>query len=284
MATVSGARQARDHVQIIRPTTGWAGLRLGEVWQYRELLLTFTWRNVLVRYKQTALGIFWAILQPFFLMIVFTLLLHKAAKVPSAGIPYPIFTYAGLLPWMFFASSLLQSSLSLVAQQALIKKIYFPRLIIPLSSVLTALVDFAVASTVLGAMMIYFGVYPVPLRLLALPPLILLACVTALGCGLWLSSLNVRYRDVQYVVPFLTQIWLFSTTQIYSSQTFHEPWKTVLGLNPMQGVVGGFHWALLHRGPSPGWTILVSTGISLALLVTGALYFRRTERSFADVV
>ena len=284
MATASSARTDRQHVQVIRPSKGWQGFQLGEVWYYRELLLTFTWRNVLVRYKQTALGVLWAILQPFFLMVVFTVFFRKLGKVSSGGLPYPIFSYAGLLPWMFFANSLTQSSLSLVAQQTLLKKIYFPRLLIPLSSVLTALVDFAVASTVLAGMMVYFGVYPAPLRLLALPALVLLACVTALGCGLWLSSLNVTYRDVQYVVPFLTQIWLFATPAIYLATTFREPWSTLLGLNPMQGVVSGFRWALLDEGASPGPTLGVSVGVSLFLLVTGAMYFRRMERTFADVV
>ncbi len=271
-------------MQVIRPSRGWRGLSLGELWRYRELLLVFTWRNVLVRYKQTALGILWAILQPFFLMVVFTLFFRKLGNVSSGGLPYPIFSYAGLLPWMFFANSLTQSALSLVTNQNLLRKIYFPRLVIPLSTVLTSLVDFLVASTVLAGMMLYYGVYPEPLRLLALPGLALLACATALGVGLWLSALNVNYRDVQYVVPFLTQVWLFATPAIYLATTFSEPWQTLLGLNPMQGVVSGFRWALLDQGQSPGSMIGVSIGVSFVLLVTGAFYFRRMERSFADVV
>ena len=269
---------------IIRPSTGWRGLALGELWRQRELLWVFAWRNILVRYKQTAFGIAWAILQPFFLMIVFTLFFNRLGNASSNGIPYPIFSYAGLLPWTFFSTSVTQSSLSLVSNQNLLRKIYFPRLIIPISTVLTSLVDFAVASTLLAGMMVYYGVYPVPLRLLALPALLLLAVATALGVGLWLSSLNVLYRDVQYVVPFMVQAWLFATPAVYVGKTFDEPWGTLLGLNPMQGVVEGFRWALLSSGEPPGATIVVSTAVAIVILVGGTFFFRRLERTFADVV
>lgn len=281
---IPGSVNPRKPMYVIERSTGWGGLRLGDLWRQRELLFTFTKRNVLVRYKQTGLGVAWAILQPFFLMVVFTLFFKRLGNVSSNGIPYPIFSYSGLLPWTFFATCLTASATSLVANQNLIRKIYFPRLIIPISTVLTALVDFAVASSLLFAMMIYYGVYPDPLRLLALPALVLLAVATALGVGLWLSALNVTYRDVQYVVPFLAQAWLFLTPAVYVSTTFSQPWATVLGLNPMQGVVAGFRWALLDSGEPPGPMIIVSACVAVAVLVTGLFFFRRLERSFADVV
>ena len=269
---------------IIRPSSGWRGLALGELWRQRELLFVFAWRNILVRYKQTAFGVAWAILQPFFLMVVFTLFFNRLGNASSNGIPYPIFSYAGLLPWTFFSTSVTQSALSLVSNQNLLRKIYFPRLIIPISTVLTSLVDFAVASTLLGGMMVYYGVYPEPLRLLALPFLLLLAVATALGVGLWLSSLNVLYRDIQYVVPFMVQAWLFATPAVYVGKTFDEPWGTLLGLNPMQGVVSGFRWALLSSGSPPGPTLAVSGAVTVVILVGGTFFFRRLERTFADVV
>jgi lipopolysaccharide transport system permease protein len=269
---------------IIRPSSGWRGLALGELWRQRELLFVFAWRNILVRYKQTAFGVAWAILQPFFLMVVFTLFFNRLGNASSNGIPYPIFSYAGLLPWTFFSTSVTQSALSLVSNQNLLRKIYFPRLIIPISTVLTSLVDFAVASTLLGGMMVYYGVYPEPLRLLALPFLLLLAVATALGVGLWLSSLNVLYRDIQYVVPFMVQAWLFATPAVYVGKTFDEPWGTLLGLNPMQGVVSGFRWALLSSGSPPGPTLAVSAAVTVVILVGGTFFFRRLERTFADVV
>ena len=284
MTTSSDTAPSDLPVQIIRPSGKWGSLSFRELWQFRELLFVFTKRNVLVRYKQTVLGAAWAIIQPVFMMIVFTIFFRKLAHVSSGGVPYPIFSYSGLLPWLFFSNSMVQSSGSLVANANMLRKIYLPRLILPLTSVLTALVDFFVASSVLAGLMIYFHVYPAPIRLLALPLLVVLAMSTALGVGLWLSSLNVKYRDVGYVVPFLTQIWMFATPAIYLAGSFHEPWKTVLGLNPMQGVVGGFRWALLHQGQSPGPMLGVSVAISLFMLVTGLLYFRRTERTFADVV
>jgi lipopolysaccharide transport system permease protein len=280
------APPAREHLPVhtIRPTRGWSDLGLAELWSYHELLFVFAWRNVLVRYKQTALGIAWAILQPFFLMIVFTLFFSRLGKVSSNGVPYPIFSYAGLLPWTFFATSMTQSATSLVTNQNLLRKIYFPRLILPLSTVITAIVDFAVASVVLAVMMVWYDVYPEPLRLLALPALVLLAVVTALGVGLWLSSVNVLYRDVQYVVPFLAQAWLFATPAVYVATTFQGVGGTLLGLNPMQGVVAGFRWALLDAGTAPGGTVALSAVVSVVVLAGGLVFFRRLERGFADVV
>jgi lipopolysaccharide transport system permease protein len=271
-------------VQVIRPSSGWAGLDLRELWRFRGLLFVFTWRNVLVRYKQTFLGIGWAILQPVFLMVIFTFFFHRLGGQSSGSIPYPIFTYAALLPWLFFANSVTQSALSLVSSQNLLRKVYFPRLLIPMSTILTALVDFAVASVVLGGMMVWYGIYPEPERLLLLPVFLVLAFAAALGVGLWLSALNVAYRDVQYVVPFLTQAWLFITPAIYASVTFSEPWKTLLGLNPMEGVTSGFRWALLDEGVVNAPTVLVSAAVTLVVLAGGLAYFRRTERTFADVV
>lgn len=274
----------RQPLYVVQRSTGWGGLALGELWRQRELLLTFTKRNILIRYKQTALGILWAILQPVFLMIIFTLFFQRLGNASSNGIPYPIFAYAGLLPWTFFSTSLTQSAMSLVANQNLLRKIYFPRLIIPLSTVLTALVDLAVASVVLFALMIWYGVYPEPLHLLALPALVLLALATALGVGLWLSALNVAYRDVQYVMPFLAQAWLFATPAVYVANTFSSPWNILLGLNPMQGVVSGLRWCLLGSSPPPGAALAVSTAVALLALASGVLVFRRLERGFADIV
>jgi homopolymeric O-antigen transport system permease protein len=269
---------------IVRRRTGWFRFDFGELWRYRELLVTFAWRNVLVRYKQTALGFAWAILQPFFLMIVFTLFFSRLGHISGHGIPYPIFAYTGLLPWTFFSTSLTQSAQSLIANQNLLRKIYFPRLIIPLSTIITAFVDFAVASVVLAGMMVYYGVYPDPIRLLALPLLVALNFATALGVGLILSSINVVYRDVQYVMPFLAQAWLFATPSVYLAASFSGVGHALLGLNPMQGVVGGFRWAVLGSGVFPGSTLAVSAGIGVGLLGCGLVAFRRLEPTFADVV
>lgn len=271
-------------VHIIRPTRGLGSLRLGELWRYRELLMVFTKRNVLVRYKQTALGAAWAILQPFFLMVVFTVFFRRLGNVSSGGLPYPVFVYAGLLPWLLFSNSMVQSSQSLVANQNLIRKVYFPRLVIPISTVLTCFVDFLVASVVLVALMVYYDTYPDPVRLLLLPPLLVLALCTALGVGLWLAALNVVYRDVQYIVPFLSQIWLFATPAVYAVVTLSQPWKTLIGLNPMEGVVQGFRWALLSQGQAPGGAVAISIAVTLVLVTTGIVFFKQMERSFADVV
>ena len=267
----------------IRPSTGWMSLRLDEMWAHRELLYFLIWRDIKVRYKQTALGAAWAIIQPVFTMIVFSIFFGRLAKVPSDDLPYPLFSYAALIPWTFFATALVQSSQSLVGSANLIKKVYFPRLVIPTAAVLAGLVDFALAFVVLLAMMPYYDIWPTA-NVVWLPLFTLLALVTALGTGLWLSALNVQFRDVRYVVPFLTQIWLFATPIAYASSMLPEPWRTLYGLNPMAGVVEGFRWALLGSGTAPGSMMIVSTFAALTMLVSGAFYFRRMERTFADVV
>jgi len=269
-------------VQVIRPVRGFAGFRLQELWRYRELLAFLTWRNILVRYKQTALGIAWAVLQPLFLMVVLTLFFGSFAK--RGGIPGPIFFYAGLVPWTFFANAVTQSSNSLVGNANLISKVYFPRLTAPIASVLAALVDFAAAFSVLIVLMLAYDTYPSTWAVAMLPALLLLAIVTALGSGLWFSALNVAYRDVQFVIPFLLQIGLFASAVAFSTGNVSEPWRTLLGLNPMATVVQGFRWALLDAQPGPGWMAVLSIPVALALLASGAVYFRQLERTFADVI
>jgi lipopolysaccharide transport system permease protein len=267
----------------IAPSRGWRALDLRELWNYRELLYFLTWRDIKVRYKQTVLGAAWAIIQPFFTMVVFSLFFGKLAKVPSDGIPYPIFSYAALVPWSFFAYGLNQASHSLVGDANLIKKVYFPRLLIPLSSVLSGAVDFVLAFLVLLGMMLYYGVVPTA-YIWTLPFFFVLALVTSLGVGLWLSALNVQFRDVRYVVPFLVQFWLFATPIAYPSSLLPEPWRTFYGINPMVGVVEGFRWALLGTDTAPGPIIIVSTCVAAILFIGGAFYFRRLEKTFADVV
>lgn len=267
----------------IAPSKGWVSLKLNELWEYRELLYFLIWRDIKVRYKQTALGAAWAIIQPFFTMVVFSLFFGKLAKMPSDGIPYPIFCFAALVPWTFFANGLTQSSNSLVGSANLITKVYFPRLTIPIASVLSGVVDFALAFIVLLGMMLYYGLLPT-VNVLWLPLFLLLALIASLGVGLWLSALNVEYRDVRHVVPFITQFWLFATPIAYPSSLLSEPWRTIYGLNPMVGVVEGFRWALLGTKTSPGPLIAVSSTAALVILVTGAFYFRRMEKTFADVV
>jgi lipopolysaccharide transport system permease protein len=270
-------------IQDIHPSEGWVGLELGEIWRYRELLFVFTWRNIVVRYKQTAIGVAWALVQPVLLMIVFSVVFGHLAKLDSEGVPYPIFNYAALLPWLFFANSLSQSAISVASSSGMITKVYFPRLTIPISTVLSALVDFAIASLVLAGMMAYYGIVP-GLAVVTLPAFVLLAFATALGVGLWLSALHVRFRDVAYIVPFLTQLWFFATPVVYSATIISEPWRTIIGLNPMAGVVGGFRWALLDIGSPPSAMLALSAGVAIVLLVTGTAFFRRMERTFADVV
>lgn len=267
----------------ITPSHGWVSLRLRDLWEYRELLYFLVWRDVKVRYKQTLLGAAWAIIQPVFSMLVFTLFFGKLAKMPSDGIPYHVFAFTALVPWSFFANGLTHSADSLVASANLLKKVYFPRLAIPIATVLSGVVDFLIAFSVLVLMMLYERIAPTP-RLAWLPLLLLLAFVTALGVGLWLSALNVQYRDVRYTVPFLTQLWMFCTPIVYSSSLLEGPWRVIYSLNPMVGVVEGFRWVLLSKGPSPGPAMAASSLAALLLLLSGAYYFRRMERSFADIV
>ena len=274
---------ATEHVLHIVPSRGWGFPSLRELWMSREIIYFLTWRDVKVRYKQTVIGAAWAILQPVLTMIVFSLFFGRLAGIPSEGVPYPIFSYCGLLPWTLFAQGLSQASNSLVGGANLITKIYFPRSIIPLSAVLVGLVDFVLAFLVLVAMMVYYRIFP-GVNVVWLPGFLLLSLITSLGVGLWLSALNVQFRDVRYTVPFLTQIWMFATPVIYPSSLLHGSWRIVLGLNPMTTVVEGFRWSLLGVGRPPGAMCAVSSLVAVALLLSGALYFRRVERTFADVV
>jgi len=267
----------------IEPSRGWVALRLQELWEYRELLSFLAWRDIKVRYTQTVLGIAWAIIQPFFTMVVFTLFFGKLAQIPSDGVPYPVFSYTALVPWTFFANGLTQTSNSLVGNANLLKKVYFPRLAMPVAAVLSGVIDFAFAFLVLLGIMFYYGVVP-SLNLLWLPLFLLLALVTALGVGLWLSAMNVQFRDVRYAVPFLIQLWLFASPIAYSSNLVPERWRPLYGLNPMVGVIEGFRWALLGTTSLSWRDLAISAMIAFLLLLSGALYFRRMEKTFADIV
>lgn len=275
--------QEKGIVTLIQPSRGLVSLKLAELWEYRELLYFLTWRDIKVRYKQTAIGAAWAIIQPFFAMVIFSIFFGQLAKIPSDGIPYPIFAYCALLPWQLFAHALNESSNSLVANQGLITKVYFPRLIIPVAPVLAGLVDFGIAFLVLIGMMLYYGIMPT-FAVLTIPLFLILAVATALSVGLWLSALNVEYRDVRYTIPFLTQFWLFATPVAYSSSLVPESWRALYGLNPMAGVVEGFRWALLGKAEGPGALLAVSVIVVVGLLIGGLFYFRRMEKTFADVV
>jgi lipopolysaccharide transport system permease protein len=268
---------------VIRPSKGWVAIKFRELWKYRELIYFFVWRDLKVRYKQTALGAAWAIIQPVFTMVIFSIFFGRLVKVPSDGIPYPIFSYCALLPWNYFAEAMNRASNSMIDSANLIKKIYFPRLVVPLSAVTSGLVDFAIAFTVLIAMMFYYKITP-NINLLWFPVFLLMAIVTALGVGLWLSAMNVKYRDIRYVIPFLTQAWFFVTPVVYPSSLLSGFWKTIYGLNPMVSVVEGFRWALLGKEQPSGAMLAVSAMMVLILLVSGAFYFRRMEKTFADVV
>ena len=274
---------AQPSTTLITPPAGWAFPSLREFWAYRELLYFLVWRDIKVRYKQTALGVAWAVLQPVLTMVVFSFFFGRLARIPSDGIPYPIFSFAALVPWTFFSYGLSQSANSLVSDQQLIRKVYFPRMVIPTATVLSGVVDFALAFVVLLGLMLFYGMVP-SFQALWMIPLLLLAFITSLGVGLWLAALNVQYRDVRYTIPFLTQLWLFATPIAYPSSLLSEPWRTIYGINPMAGVVDGFRWALLQTGTAPGPIIAVSTLAALLVLIGGALYFRRMEESFADVI
>lgn len=270
-------------ITIIQPSRGWVALKLREVWAYRELLYFLTWRDIRVRYKQTVLGAAWAIIQPFFTMVVFSIFFGHLAKVPSEGLPYPLFAYCALLPWNYFAGALDRAGNSLVGSANLISKVYFPRLVVPISAVLAGLLDFAIAFLVLIGMMLFYGIVPTA-AVLTLPLFLFMALATALGVGLWLSALNVQYRDVRYAIPFLIQFWLFATPVAYPSSLVPERWRALYGLNPMAGVVEGFRWALLGRSEAPGPLLGVSVVVVALLFVGGLFYFRRMEKTFADVV
>ena len=265
-------------------------LDLGEVWTYRELFYFFVWRDIKVRYKQTILGAAWAIIVPFMNMVVFSLFFGKLANIPSDGIPYPLWNFAAMVPWQFFANGINSSSSSLVTSSNMIKKIYFPRLILPTTAAFSGIVDFCLAFLVLLLMILGYRIFNIAgftphlsLNVIWLPLFLLLAIVTALGVGFWLSAMNVQFRDVRYIVPFLTQIWLFATPIAYPSSIIPEPWRVIYGLNPMAGVVEGFRWALLNTDSAPGPILVASTITSILLLISGAYYFRRMEKTFADV-
>jgi lipopolysaccharide transport system permease protein len=273
--------QAGTRVTVIRPTRGWASLNLRELWEHREILYFLVWRDVKIRYKQTAIGAAWVLLQPLLTAAIFTIVFGRFADLPDEGVPYAVLVYAGLLPWFLFANALTFSTRSIVENQALVTKVYVPRLFLPLVAVLAGLVDFLVGGVLLVALMAWYGVVP-PLQVVTLPLLVVFLVLTAVAVTLWLSALNVRYRDVQYTVPFLTMAWLFATPVAYSAEIFPDDVRTWIGLNPMAGVVEAFRWALL--GGEAGASILLSVGVVLVLLVSGVEYFRRVERSFADVV
>lgn len=275
--------QAPVPTTIVQPRRGFWSFDLKGLWNYRELLYFLIWRDVKVRYKQTALGVSWAILQPLLATLVFTIFFGRLARMPSDGVPYPVFAYVAMVPWQFFANALTQSSNSLVASQNLITKVYFPRLVIPLGSVIAGLVDFAFAFVVLIGMMFYYGIKPGP-SILLLPLFLLLAIATALAAGLWLSALNVQFRDVKHTVPFLTQFWMFATPVVYPSSLIPARWRMWYGLNPMAGVVDGFRYALLGKAARPGPIIWVSAAAVTVLLLGGLVYFKRMESTFADVV
>lgn len=270
-------------VTEIAPRRSWFELDWGELWHYRELLYFLIWRDLKVRYKQTVVGVGWAILQPFLTMIVFTLFFGKLAKIPSNGLPYPIFYYAGLLPWTYFASSVTNATNVMVQNQRVITKVYFPRLILPLASVVSGLVDFAVSFVVLLGMLLYYHVEP-RRGILLLPVLLLLAVGTALGAGLWLSALNAIYRDVRYAIPFLMQFWMFASPVAYPSSLVPARWRWLYELNPMTGVIDSFRWGLTGHGDVRALYLLVSSAAVLILLLGGLVYFRRMEDTFADVV
>jgi lipopolysaccharide transport system permease protein len=267
----------------LRPSKGWLSIDFKELWRYRELIFFLTWRDIKVRYKQAVLGISWAVLQPLLTTLIFTVIFGILLKTPSQDLPYPLFSMSALLPWQLFSTALQRSSVSLVGNANLLTKIYFPRLAIPLSSVFAALVDFAVSFVVLLLVMAYYQYWP-GWNILWLFPIVLLALLTALSVGLWLSALNVQYRDIQHMVPFLIQVWMYASPIVYPIETIPEGiWRSLYGLNPMVGVIQGFRWALLGGTP-PDITMLISILVVVVLLISGLYYFRRMEKTFADVV
>jgi len=271
------------HWVRVQPTRGWRWLDLGELWRYRELVYFLTWRDIKVRYKQTAIGVAWAVLQPLAMMLAFTLFFSRLAHMPSEGVAYPLFAYTALLPWQLFSRAITESSGSLITDQRLVTRVYFPRIIVPMATVLAAVVDFLIATGLLCILMLAYGVVP-DARVLWLPLFILLMLVTALGVGFWLSALNVEYRDVMYIVPFLNQFWLFVTPVVYPSSLVPESWRIIYGLNPMVGVIEGFRWALLGVGEGPAAMMATSGVVALLMFVSGIAWFRHRERTFVDAI
>jgi len=271
----------QNKLHIREPSQGWPGLNLIEVWQSRELLYILAWRDISVRYKQTLLGGLWAVIQPFVTMIIFSIVFGKLAKMPSDDIPYPIFSYTALVPWAFFVNALNKSSLSLVSNANLISKVYFPRLVLPISAVMVGTIDFFVAFFMLLIMMAFFGIMPT-MAIIFLPFFILLTLITSLGIGIWIATLNVKFYDLQNALPFIIQAWMFATPIAYPSSLLEEPWRSIYGLNPMSGVVEGFRWALLGTETSPGCILIVSFVTACVILIAGMFYFKRVESTFAD--
>ncbi len=274
---------------VLRPSRGWTALNLRDLWIYRELVYFMTWRDLKVRYKQTLLGVSWAVLNPFLQMVIFSIIFGQLAKISSDGLPYPLFSFTALLPWTLFANALSNASRSLVSHQNMVTKIYFPRLVLPLASVVAGVVDFALAFLVLIGMMIYYnvtGVTHLPLNwaMLTLPLFLLLALVTALGAALWLSALYVKYRDVNYIIPFLAEVWKYLSPVVYSTTLIPEKWQIIYALNPMVGVVNGFRWALLGTSTPPDIRLVTSVVVALFLLISGLFYFRNMEKTFADTI
>lgn len=267
----------------IRPPRGWVALDLRELWEYRELLYFLVWRDVKIRYKQTVLGVAWVVLQPLLTTLIFTVIFGNLAKIPSENLPYAVFAMAGLIPWNYFAGAFARGGTSLVGSANLISKVYFPRLIIPISSILGGLIDAAIVLAVLAALMLFYGVAPT-IAIVTLPLFLLLAVLTALGVSLWLSALNVQYRDVGYLVPFIAQFWMYATPVVYPASMIPAQWRLLYGLNPMTGVVEGFRWALFGTGEGPGPMLAISFVMVTVLLVSGAFFFKRMENTFADVV
>jgi lipopolysaccharide transport system permease protein len=282
--TVDSATPRVDFpVHRIQPSRGWAALRFSELWRYRELIYFLTWRDIKVRYKQTVLGVLWAIIQPLFTMFVFALFFGHLAKVPSDGIPYPIFSYVALVPWTFFSTGITQASNTLVQSSNMLKKIYFPRMAMPIGAVLAGFVDFCLAFVVLLGLTGFYRIIPT-WKVVFLPLFLLLAMVTCLGVSFWLSAMIVHFRDVRYTIPFITQFWMYATPIAYPSSLLPQPWRNLYGINPMAAVVEGFRWALLGAHTAPGPMSLLSSLVALSLLLSGAFYFRRREKTFADVV
>lgn len=279
----TAASSTELRVVHIQPSKGWVSLKLDTLWEYRELLYFLIWRDIKVRYKQTIMGASWAILQPLFTMVIFSVFFGGLAKVPSDEIPYPLFSFAALVPWTFFANGVQMASNSLVNNSNMITKIYFPRMTLPIASVLAGVVDFVLAFLVLLGMMFYYGYLPT-VNIVWLPLFLLLALISSIGVSLWLSAMNVQFRDVRYIVPFLVQAWMFITPIAYPSSLLSEPWRTLYGINPMAGVVEGFRWALLGTDTAPGPMIFVSSIVAIVILVSGAYYFRRKEIAFGDII
>jgi lipopolysaccharide transport system permease protein len=276
---------AHPPVPVLRitPPTRWSGVPFAELWDFRELVYFFVWRDIKIRYKQTAIGAAWAVLQPLLTMLIFSLFFGRLAHIPSEGLPYPIFYYSALLPWMYFSTALQNTTNTIVDNQRLITKVYFPRLALPLSSVLSGLVDFGISFLMFVVLMIYYGIRP-GVAILWLPAFLLLAVLTALGVGLWLAALNAIYRDVRYVLPFLVQFWMFASPVAYPSSLVPAKWRWLYGLNPMAGVIEGFRWTLTGRGQAPGPLLFVSIGAVIVVLLSGVAYFQKMETTVADVV